>query len=391
MTFPLNTLTLRVLSTLLCTSALAACGGGGGTTAQTDSVQAGLVVSKGASTATGTISPLTPVTPVTPVTPNPVPTVPVVTPTGTLAVITDVRLENTSAAAQTSVPVTFGQIFAVGHVKTTDVLVGRLDDNTLVPLQMDVKATHADGSVRHAIFSAIVPSVGASATRTMSLTKNAAVSGGTIATPADMLAAGFTASASATIAGVKYTASADQLLKTATKTTWLTGAVANEWQVSAPLMTAAGVAHPHLTARFAVRYYGSLKKSRVDVTIENNWAYQAAPQNFKYNAEIIVGGKSVYTKTDLTHVTHARWRKLFWWGGDAPTVDAKLNTQYLIASRAVPNYDPTVTIATATLSGMAARSTGAASEPMGIGIATGYMPTTGAHEDIGILPGWTTS
>jgi hypothetical protein len=394
MTFTLNPMTSRVLSTLLCTTVLTACGGGGSTNASTDSVQAGVVVSKGGSNAaTGVLVPITPTTPTTPtpVGTDPAPTLPTVNPAGTLAVITDVRLENTGSAVQTSVPVTFGQVFAVGHVKTTDVLVGRLEDNTLVPLQMDVKARHADGSVRHAIFSAIVPTVASAATRTMSLAKNATVTGGTVATPADLLAAGFTASASATIAGVKYSASADQLLKTATKTTWLAGAVANEWQVSAPLTTAAGVAHPHLTARFAVRYYSSIKKSRVDVTIENNWAFQMAPQNFKYNAEIVVGGKPVYTKADLTHYTHARWRKLFWWGGDAPTVDAKLNTQYLIASRAVPNYDQSVTISAGTLSGLAARSAGASAEPMSIGVATAYMPTTGAHEDIGILPGWTTS
>lgn len=391
MTFTLNTLTMRVLSTLLCTSALAACGGGGGGSASTDSVQAGLVVSKGATSAPAVFTPATPTVSTPVATPTPTPTVPVVTTPGTLAVVTDVRLQNTGAAAQTSVPVTFGQIFAVGHVKTTDVLVGRLEDNTLVPLQMDIKARHADGSVRHAIFSAIIPTIAASTTRTMSLAKNATVTGGVASTPAEMLANGFTASASATIAGVKYTASADQLLKAGVKATWLAGTVANEWHVSAPLTTAAGVAHPHLTARFAVRYYGSIKKSRVDVTIENNWAFQNAPQNFKYNAEILVGGKSVYAKTDLTHLTQARWRKVFWWGGEAPTVDAQLNSQYLIASRAVPNYDPTVTISAANLSGMAARVTSAASEPMAIGVISGYMPMTGAHEDIGVLPSWATS
>jgi hypothetical protein len=409
MTFTPNTLKLHVLSTILCTSALAACGGGGGgVIAPAESVQAGVVISKGnaattpvatpTTTPTGNIVPVlmtvVPGTTPAPAVTMPVtaaPSVPVVTAPATLAVITDVRLQNTDSTAQTSVPVTFGQIFAVGHVRTTDVLVGRLENNTLIPLQMDIKARHADGSVRHAIFSAIIPSIAGNSAPTMALIKNATVSGGTTSVPSDLLAAGFTASASATIAGVKYSASADQLLKTDAKVTWLAGPIANEWQVSAPLTTAAGVAHPHLTARFAVRYYGTIKKSRVDVTIENNWAFQTAPQNFRYNAEIVVGGKSVYTKADLTHNTHTRWRKLFWWGGDAPTVDAQLNSQYLIASRAVPNYDPSVIISAGTLSGMAARTASNALEPMAIGVITGYMPMTGAHEDIGILPAWTTS
>lgn len=390
----LNTMTAKVVSTLLCTSSLAACGGGGGgTTANTDSVQAGLVVAKGSTLSGGILtavpSPVAPTAPSTPTAPG-TPTTPVVAPAGTLAVITDVRLQNTGTTVQTSVPVTFGQVFAVGHVKTTDVFAGRLEDGTLVALQMDVKARHADGSVRHAIFSAIIPTIAANTTRTMSLAKNATVTAVAVPLPADLLASGFSASTSATIAGVKYIASADQLLKTGVKATWLTGSVANEWHVSAPLTTAAGVAHPHLTARFAIRYYSAIKKARVDVTIENNWAYETAPQNFKYNAEIIVGGKSVYTTKDLNHLIHSRWRKQFWWGGAAPEVNAMLNTKYLIDSRAVPNYDQSIIVSPSLLSAYgAAFST--QPEPMTLGLATAYMPTTGAHEDIGLLPGWTSA
>ncbi len=294
--------------------------------------------------------------------------------------ITDVRFQNTGAA-QANVPVTFGQVFAAGDMKKSDVLVGALDGVT-VPLQVDVKATHADGSVRHAIISAIIPKLAAGATDTMPLNTGGTILANTMM-PADLLAAGFTASASATIAGVKYSASADQLLKVGAKATWLAGAVANEWQVSAPLTTAAGVAHPHLTARFAVRYYSAVKKARVDVTIENNWAYEPAPQGYTYDAEVIVGGKSVYSKAGLTHFHHARWRKVFWWGG-ASDLSVQLNTKYLIASKAVPNYDQSVLPSPAILKSW----TGMAVDPMGLGLSSGYMPTTGGNDGIGILPAW---
>jgi len=294
--------------------------------------------------------------------------------------ITDVRFQNTGAA-QSNVPVTFGQVFAVGDMKKSDVLVGKLDGAT-VPLQVDVKATHADGSVRHAVVSAIIPKLAAGATGSMSLSTGGATAQPS-GNPGQLLDAGFTASASATIAGVKYSASADQLLKAGAKAAWLAGPVANEWQVSAPLTTAAGVAHPHLTARFAIRYYSAVKKARVDVTIENNWAYEPGPQNFTYDAEILVGGKSVYAKPALTHLNHARWRKVFWWGGDAPAVNVQSNVKYLIATKAVPNYDQSTPVAEALLA-----SYGEYSEPMTIGLATAYMPTTGGRSDIGILPSW---
>lgn len=392
MTFPFNTMTLRVISTFVCTTSLVACGGGGGgsATANTDSVQAAVVISKGsAPIAAPVTNPTTPAAPTTPTTPVSSPTTPTA-PANALTKVTDVRLQNTGSAAQTSVPVTFGQVFAVGDVKPTDVMVGRLEDNSLVTLQMDVKAKHPDGSVRHAIFSAIVPTLAVNATRTMTLLKNGTATATAAVLPSQLLAAGFTASASATISGTKYTASADQLLKAGAKATWLAGAVANEWQVSAPLTTSAGVAHPHLTARFAIRYYNDIKKARVDVTIENNWAYEPNPQNFTYDSEITVGGKSVYTKAGLTHYSHARWRKLFWWGGDAPQVNAMLNTPYLIASRAVPNYDQTPGIAASVLANYGTAFS-AAKEPMALGLSSGYMPETGADEGIGILPGWTTA
>ncbi|MDT1823612.1 hypothetical protein FPK54_30360, partial [Acinetobacter baumannii] len=76
---------------------------------------------------------------------------------------------------------------------------------------------------------------------------------------------------------------------------------------------------PHLTARFAIRWYESVRKARVDVIVENNWAYEAAPQNFTYDAQVKVGGQPVYNQAGLVHAHHARWRKLFWYGGAAPT------------------------------------------------------------------------
>ncbi|MFN3789579.1 MAG: hypothetical protein ACK4S9_05665, partial [Massilia sp.] len=198
--------------------------------------------------------------------------------------VTTIRFESSSAAAQTNVPVTFAQVFAPGHLSTAASLVGRLDSGIVVPLQLNIKALHPDGSVRHAVISAVLPALGAREVRTMTLDRSTAVSN-PAGNVASLLDAGFTASFDATIDGVRYTASADELLKTAIPTAWLNGATANEWQVSAPLKNSAGAAHPHLSARFSVRWYETVRKARVDVVVENNWAYEAAPQNFTYDAQ----------------------------------------------------------------------------------------------------------
>jgi hypothetical protein len=385
MKFAQHSLILRRVSIAICSAMLAACGAGSDQAQDNASVTqtAGSTKSSGKSVApgklTGTVTTTVPTTTTT-TTSN----------VSTAAAITDVRFENTTATTQTNVPVTFGQVFAVGHVQPTDVLTGRLDDGTIVPLQLDVKAKHADGSVRHAVISAVLPTLAGSTVRTMGLVKGGTAPTGTTSIDA-LMRNGFSFSVHANLGGVDYYASADDLLKRGGATTWLNGPVATEWQVSAPLQTASGAQHPHLQARFAIRYYPGTNQARVDVTVENDWAYEPAPQNFTYDANVVMGGKSVYTKAGLTHYNHARWRKLFWFNGTDPQVNVKLNTSYLLDSRALSNFDRSLTIAETTLANLQTRWTGAAIEPMNIGLAVPYMPQTGGREDIGMLPAWAAS
>lgn len=366
-----------VLCLLLVSGLLSACGGGGGTAAeppvapvaQAPAVQAPIIQSP----VPGTAAPTPPIATIPELNTNPA--------------LTTVTIEATATGEQTRVPVTFGQVFAVGHVGATQSLIGKLADGSTVPLQVDVKARHADGSVRHAIISANLAKVAAGQPQVLSLALGSPLAGPAAATPAQLLEAGFTASVSATIDGAVYTASADQLLRSGTVDTWLSGSLVSEWLVAAPLVNAAGVAHPHLSARFAIRKISGANQARVDVTLENNWAYELAPQNFTYDANVQVGGASVYSKPAMTHYHHARWRKVFWWGGQ-PAVHVKHNTAYLIASRALPNYDQSVVVPETRLAALKTAYTGARTEPMGVGAALYAMPTTGGRDDIGLLPAW---
>ncbi|MBI5430578.1 MAG: putative Ig domain-containing protein [Nitrosomonadales bacterium] len=342
------------------------------------------------------------------------------------ATVTDVQILNTGVSNQSNVPVTFGQVFRAGDLAATESLVGVIGTTT-VPLQVEVKATHPDGTARHAIISAIIPTV-TTTPQLMILKKTPAATN----TPASPVAsgyatgggAGFTASVNVTIGGVPYTASADSLLA-GSYSQWLGGSIANEWEVSTPLLKVSDASpHPNLTARFAIRAYSGLSKARVDVTIENDtvaWngtSFGPAAQAFTYDASIVVGGTPVYSVAALKHYKNARWRKVYWWNG-APEVDVKPNLAYWMASKAVPNYDTTVnpapgitslntkwTAASATTnlaiagptyvsstgnyvgqSGYTADANNATG-PMGIGIVSAYMPLTGGRPEIGPLPQW---
>ncbi len=300
--------------------------------------------------------------------------------------ITNVRIENAGSAAQANVPLTFGQVFAQGGLGSTETVAGQLEDGTVVPLQVDVKARHADGSLRHVVISAILPKLASGQTQTLHLVrKNQDVVDKHTQNPVK-LPATFSARVNVNLGGQIYSASPEAFIKGGQFTSWLAGPIANEWQVSAPLRTAAGVAHPHLTARFAIRAYSGSATPRVDVTVENAWAYEPGPQNFTYDAEVLVNGKAVYSQPALTHYHHARWRKIFWAG--APAVNIKHNIAYLLATKAVPNYDTGITISPTALSAIKTRWSSGKTEPMQPGIVNPAMPMAGGRPDIGPLPQW---
>jgi hypothetical protein len=302
---------------------------------------------------------------------------------------TGVAIDSTGAEAQREVPVTFGQVFVPGELKPGERLVGKLAGGVTVPLQVDVKARHADGSVRHAVVSAVLPALGAHKSVLLALAKDGKSAAPDAAVvPKALLDQGFRACVSATVDGQAWSACADKLLAGKQATAWLAGPLSREWLVDAPLKNEKGAEHPHLAARFAVRWYPQAHRARVDVSVENDWAWEADPRNIKYDARVTVGDKEVYAKPGLNHLHHARWRKLFWWG-EAPAVALRYDGAYLDATRAVPHYDPSVVVTGPALGELGSRMSGKAIEPMGPGMATTYMPTTGAHSDIGLLPSWT--
>lgn len=405
MSTSLNTLVVRTLSATLCGTILVACGGGSGDAATGNTLSSSAASVSASGTVTTDAAGVAATDAVTSASmgstassiysgrgasgQTPATAANSAAAAAPARTITNVRLENGAAAVQTNVPFTFGQVFAAGDLAKGTALVGRFDNGETLPLQVDAKAFHPDGTVRHAIISGVIPTIAASQTRKMDLVTAGKASTSTGVTTAPLLNSGFNASVSATLNGVRYSASADELIKAGKTSSWLAGASVNEWLVSAPLKTAGGVQHPHLTARFAVRWYDSAKKARVDVTVENNWAYEPAPSNFTYDAEVLVGGKVAYTKPALTHLHHARWRKVFWQGAVNPdAVTVKHDVAYLIGTRAVANYDQTLIVKEATLANLKAGWTGDKIEPMHVGSANGYMPSTGGRPDLGLLPAW---
>ena len=307
------------------------------------------------------------------------------------AMLTDFEIEN-EGAAQTNVPFTFGQVVAVGQLTKNDGLAARLSNGTLLRLQTDIKASHADGSVRHLIVSGVLPTLAAGQIEKIQLVKSSAPEKSS-ATLQDLAMTGLSSNVVATVAGVRYSASLAQALVSPKPITWLSGAVANEWIVSAPLKAADGSEHPQLTASFAVRWYPGLKKqARVDVVVENAKTFKSGAYVLTYDVDVDVAGRSIYAKTGLTHYARARWHQNAWWNGaTAPAIHVRPNVAYLIASKAVSNYDQSTKPAETMLATFAQKTNANTTGPMTIGPLVAYMGTTGGRGDIGPLPTWSVS
>lgn len=287
----------------------------------------------------------------------------------------------TPAVTGTELPVTFGHVFPAGAVPagTSVEVVGKTT-------QFDAKATHADGSVRHAVLTALT-NTSAGVPEIVTLRTRAPVSGAAIS-KADVLASAFSASVSLVVGATTYTLSARDLLdNTVTplqNLTHLSGPQCSEFIVGGPVRNGA-TPHAHLAAYFHVRAYGSagnVTRVRCDAVVENGWSFVSGSNAFTYAATVVVGGVTVYTNAALTHYHHTRWHQAGWWGGD-PQVRATPNLIYLRDTMQVPNYDRTVTPSATILNGYTQTIV-----PMErANLRTDWSPG-GDHPQIALMPEW---
>ena len=295
---------------------------------------------------------------------------------------TTVTISTASSTPLTNIPITFGQVFKPGDIPASAVLSATTASGTTIPLQVDKKATHGDGSLRHAVLTAQLPSLASGSAQAITLSTGGSAPSGSAMTLANLLATPFDAQVQLNVGGTTYTASARTLLQSGSVQQWLNGPLVSEWIVGGSVKDGSGNAHPHLAAYFHVRAFAGqpINRVRVDVVVENGWTMVAGPQNFTYSANVLVGGSSVYSAT-ITHYHHARWHKRFWWGGD-PQAYVKPDTTYLRATGAVPNF------ANLTPSDTFLNSLRQTADPMSNGDLSAYFANTGGAVPIGPLPIW---
>ncbi len=301
--------------------------------------------------------------------------------------IVSANVMSVAGNSQGDVPVTFGQVFAPGHVPAGATLAARTagGGGTGLPVQIDAMATHSDGSLRHGVITTRIPVLPAGGVETIELVSANPGSGGGAVDVAELLASGFDTTVSLNVGGMVYSASARDLVIADSGRTWLQGPLVTEWIVSGPVTTSSGAQHPQLTAQFYIRAYAGIDRVRVDVIVENNWTFDAGTANRNYDVTITVGGNQVYARNAFQHYHHARWRRVFWWGSE-PEIHLAHDASYLIATGAVPNYDQSVVVSATALNDEEQNWLNADTDIGGAGLLEPFMPQPGGRQDIGPLP-----
>ena len=311
------------------------------------------------------------------------------------------EITSTATAAQTSVPVTFGQPFKAGDWRANSQgLVAKID-GVPVPVQTDETSSHRDGSTRFAVVSAQLGNIAPGQTKILNLYAGTKDPSAPVVPPnpdwnLEVETQVFDASGNVTATLVAQPQA--QLVAQIANNTGrrLNGAVASEYTVVTDFKDkSTGARHPHLSARFHTRLLDSGARIRTDVVMENTRTFTTAPGNITYSMVVKRNGTTLHSQPKFTHFHHARWHKVVWSGSSAaPQVRVRHDMPYFLASKAVWNYDLSVKVAEQSLAGsfsalVQARKDQAALGPMANLTLTPAFGTTGGRAEIGPLPQWT--
>lgn len=311
------------------------------------------------------------------------------------------------SGSETQYPLQFGRPFVAGEIPGVPTV---MLDGVTVPSQADVKSRHADGSVKFAVISVILPSLGTTE-RTLTFGNQAAVPQAPV-TIADMLTR-FDFDATIQLAfgqadPAPARVSAREMLATltdaglASETT--AGGVQSRYWTQGPLCTTVLLCD-HKTKAFD-------RGSNATKAVRPMFHVQFWPTIGQYHVRHIVEIADVTKLKDEKPVTvtfgtgqsspavrlsqavnlfAGTWQSRAFWGGrDIPRANVKHGVAYLAKTRAMPNYDSRIILEPAALASYAKDY---AARPQGLG-AKGYwemvMSATGGRQDLGLMPKWDT-
>ncbi|MCB9956449.1 MAG: right-handed parallel beta-helix repeat-containing protein [Caulobacterales bacterium] len=294
------------------------------------------------------------------------------------------RLENNTKETSPADYVTFGQAFPKGRLKPGAPVMAVFGGDA-APVQIDVKALHDDGSVRHAAVTVAAPAI-----KSGGSLDGALVAGPAPAEP-DFDAAAIIAdrySFPVRIAFSKGAGSANPFAVDARTLAEAALAKGGDFWLNGPLVKELRVetsAAPHLQLRFDIRIYrdGDI---RTFVAFADEKTFSAGVRDLAYDVAIGADASPAFKAANIEQHRSSVWRRVFWTGA-APRLHVVRDVDLLIASGALLPLDRSQGASAKTIADLANAVRDDA--PLSPALILKYFPTTGGRGDIGPYPQWT--
>jgi hypothetical protein len=278
----------------------------------------------------------------------------------------------------------FGHPFSIGQLRTASPsIVVQATGSATIPVQISVKATHLDGSVKHAVLVAQQPSIAADASLNLMLTTNSASGVGSTVDLNNFPSSSVTVSMAITQPSTQnFNVDVSQALKDALSSNSISyffqGPLATQGRVILPVVSSFRLALD--ITLFSDNSYS------VDIQYLNDIAMSTTGGTLAYSTTITANGQTVKSVSDLTHYQYQTWHHVYY-SNQEPLVNVQFDVLGFIQSNAIPPYNYTRGInqgvVTNAINGMNSETWGQPFDNYGV---TKYMPGTGGRADIGPLP-----
>lgn len=312
-----------------------------------------------------------------------------------------VTIYNTSGVSQTNRPVSVARAFPQGGIPQ---FAAASIGSTPLLTQTDVKNRWADGSLKFAVVSFVVPSLPPGSSVVVKFTNQANGNNSGYLTQAQMLDARFDFEGRIEMAGAQArSVSARAMLTAGSFRYWLQGPVVTAVILEDRTSVRGydqdfGDGSKALHPIFEAWFYNQSSKVEMGYTVENTWASSDASKGMRdlaYSLTIRSGlatPSTEFTQPTLTHISRSRWHKRFWLGADLATIRIDHNIRYLVSTNAIPHYDTSILVSPSLLSSKYAAWTGADKtidgSAGGIGNFDKTLGSAGAHDWIGLMSTW---
>jgi hypothetical protein len=310
------------------------------------------------------------------------------------------------AGSETNYPLQFGRPFVAGEIAETPTV---FVDGVQVTAQVDVKTRHADGSVRFAVVSLVLPTL--DTTERVIAFGNAPAPTVTPTTIASMLADfDFDAtieveSEGASLAGAPVSARAmlSALTDSALAAETSAGGTQSRYWTQGPICTTVLLcdhankaydigtnATKAMRPMFHVQFWPTIRRFHVRHILEVADVTKLKDE-IGLTVRFKTGRSAPATRLEQAAVNFylGTWQSRAYWGGnDLPLAHVRHDVAYLAQTRTVPNYDPSITMNEAALGSYATDWAARSKALQTTGYWTKAMAATGGRPDIGLMPKW---